>query len=1251
MKTKLLVASALASATFVVLPSAGIAQGKTDSAPATASAEGEPEQREITVTGTRIPRPEFSGVLPGVQVTSEQIQTRGFTNALEILNDLPLVGPGASFNGNNGGQASSLGVSFVDLLDLGTNRTLTLVNGRRFVSGNSATLFVEGNTTGGQVDINVIPVGLIDRIDVLTVGGAAVYGADAIAGVVNFRLRDDYEGVSADAISGISSREDAAQYTLRGLAGKNFLDDRLNVVLSAEYNWIDGVQATRRDFRLVRANSITNFANGASRNPNFAAAIIDSIASNNAAFLRATDDGIPASAYGTGLINTTLSFNGTILRPTGPALAPINGGLSPLNQYNANYPSAQLIAGLPGVPLTFTTAGSAISGNGLNGRTTPATGLPITTFAPTTLPAGVTAAQVFTQFGVTPPAGATAGQLTTLAVNVLQANRPTAREFFAANPNVPLNYFLGTFNANLPRIANTDTTLVSVGRPGGATVQVPVNQVLPFVAVPLEFNRDGTIRPFDIATGFGPNSIGTFQSSPNPTGGFGDALANTVLRVQQSRAIGLGKINFKVTPDITFFSENLFARVESVALRNSPSQNFVSTGAENAPLIVNVNNPFLSDQARTTLAAVGISATNPQNNGNFLITRQNQDIFEENPFRATSNTFRTSTGVRADAEVFGRKVSAELSVTYGRASSTVTTTQIKDLEYILALDAVRDSSGQIRCNAQVNPAAFLGRSPQGVVANLTRQPGADGIPTEVVITPVVTQDLINACQPLNPFGYNNMSDAAKAYVRGDVRFRNVSEQLFLQGTFTTTLFELPAGPIGVSGAAEYRRESMDFRSDELNRLGRYRTAPSAQTDGTIEVFEAGGEVRIPIFGNGFADFLGDLELSPAIRVSRQDGSATRYRNLAGQIITPRSKGDPATIWTIAGTWRPIQDITLRGNVTRAVRQPSIVELFLGGQPAFAVPTDPCGPTNIAGGSSAANRRANCRAAVIAAGLANDAAGADSFLATFVPTGASLPGTFSGGSDLAPERSRSWTVGTILTPRFVPGLTLSADYYHLNLSNIIQPTNLTQALNFCYDSATFPDTSPQTGSNTCTFFSRQADFQVAPGFASGFINLSATRLRAFNFAFRYETNLPSDLGKVSLQGTAYHLRRFAESAAGDFSDVIRSDGTFNRPKWETQARLRYDRKSFYSQLTWNWRQKTRIFVNGAPATIENFPGFVYPAVSQFDLALGLDATDKLRLQFVVFNMTDETFVGQTGLAQAQFYDQIGRRFQFSANMKF
>src|SRR4051812_32878021 len=115
------------------------------------------------------------------------MEERGFTNVADAINDLPSSGVPTLPIGD---QASfSTGRNFVNIFNLGTNRTLTLVNGRRFVGGNPASLFVAGNTAGQQVDLNVIPTGLIDRIETIQAGGSAVYGSDAIAGVINIITR------------------------------------------------------------------------------------------------------------------------------------------------------------------------------------------------------------------------------------------------------------------------------------------------------------------------------------------------------------------------------------------------------------------------------------------------------------------------------------------------------------------------------------------------------------------------------------------------------------------------------------------------------------------------------------------------------------------------------------------------------------------------------------------------------------------------------------------------------------------------------------------------------------------------------------------------------------------------------------------------------------------------------------------------------------------------------------------------------
>ena len=304
------------------------------------------EVSEIVVTGSRIPRVEFEGNIPGVAVSGQEVERRSFTNALDVLNDIPLVGIGTALN-TNGGQPSSLGVAFVDLLDLGTARTLTLVNGRRFVSGNSATLFVAGNETGSQVDVNSIPVSLIDRVDVLTVGGAATYGSDAIAGVVNYILKDRYEGAEVSFVGGVSDRGDAGQYSLRALVGRNLLDDRANLVFSFEYNSIDGYTADQREFRANNPSSVTNYLNGGIRNAAFDPRALAT--GSNTAFLAATTDKAPGNAYLSDTRSIQVFPSGVIFNALGaiggPAAAPVNQIGPALAGFFAG--NTQLISGVP----------------------------------------------------------------------------------------------------------------------------------------------------------------------------------------------------------------------------------------------------------------------------------------------------------------------------------------------------------------------------------------------------------------------------------------------------------------------------------------------------------------------------------------------------------------------------------------------------------------------------------------------------------------------------------------------------------------------------------------------------------------------------------------------------------------------------------------------------------------------------------------------------------------------------------------
>lgn len=196
-------------------------------APSVAFAQDAPAEDEvIVVTGSRIQRPDFQFSNPVVSSTAEEIAHSGTTNLLDYLQTVPALNN--SLNGTEAfPNAGFSGVDLLNLRNLGTNRTLVLVDGRRHVPGNPGT---------SAVDVSSIPTDLVERVDVLTGGASALYGADAVSGVVNFVMQDDFEGLRVRGEFGAPEEEGQDQQFFAVTAGLNFADGRGNISGSVEYS-------------------------------------------------------------------------------------------------------------------------------------------------------------------------------------------------------------------------------------------------------------------------------------------------------------------------------------------------------------------------------------------------------------------------------------------------------------------------------------------------------------------------------------------------------------------------------------------------------------------------------------------------------------------------------------------------------------------------------------------------------------------------------------------------------------------------------------------------------------------------------------------------------------------------------------------------------------------------------------------------------------------------------------------------------
>jgi len=207
------------------------------------------DDQEIVVTGSRIARPELLASIPIAVVSAANIENKGQTNALDAIRDIPITGQSLDKSASNFSNFDN-GISTVNLRNLGTSRTLVLINGRRSV----------GTPGDSAVDLNNIAPDLIDHIEIATGGTSAVYGSDAVAGVVNLILKKQFDGVQLHLQTGISSRGDAASQLASITAGKTFADDRGHIVANFTYTNDDPVFSRDRAYSKLDVPNKSSYA-------------------------------------------------------------------------------------------------------------------------------------------------------------------------------------------------------------------------------------------------------------------------------------------------------------------------------------------------------------------------------------------------------------------------------------------------------------------------------------------------------------------------------------------------------------------------------------------------------------------------------------------------------------------------------------------------------------------------------------------------------------------------------------------------------------------------------------------------------------------------------------------------------------------------------------------------------------------------------------------------------------------------------
>ncbi len=195
--------------------------------------QGSQKLETITVTGSRIRKADVETAQPIVVMDRAAIQKQGFNSVADILQNMPEAGTPPISRSEALASGENVGGYYIDLRNLGANRTLILINGKRL-----------GTTTSGLQDLSQVPLAAIDRIEVLKDGASAIYGSDAIAGVVNIITRKNYDGAEASGYVGQYDQDDGAKQTYNMTLGAH--SDRGSLTLSAEYSKEDPVWAKDR---------------------------------------------------------------------------------------------------------------------------------------------------------------------------------------------------------------------------------------------------------------------------------------------------------------------------------------------------------------------------------------------------------------------------------------------------------------------------------------------------------------------------------------------------------------------------------------------------------------------------------------------------------------------------------------------------------------------------------------------------------------------------------------------------------------------------------------------------------------------------------------------------------------------------------------------------------------------------------------------------------------------------------------------
>lgn len=450
-------------------------------------------------------------------------------------------------------------------------------------------------------------------------------------------------------------------------------------------------------------------------------------------------------------------------------------------------------------------------------------------------------------------------------------------------------------------------------------------------------------------------------------------------------------------------------------------------------------------------------------------------------------------------------------------------------------------------------------------------------------------------------GFGDVSQEVLDYILFTSRDTGGNELLSVTADLTGDLFDMPAGPVSFAAGAAYREEKGWRDPDPLTVAGIANTNQQDPISGKSIAKEAYVELSVPVFAN--APFAEQFTLNGALRVSDYDLFGTDWN------------------YKLSADWEMFDGLRLRGTYGTGFRTPNVPELFGGVAEGNLTTTDPCSNYSTSGNATLVS---NCQATGVPAG--------------YVQLGNTILTTVGGNPDLQPESSTMWTIGTVVQPRsIVPGLTLTADWFDIDIEDAIRAIPGSTKLAVCY-------ASPNLSSEFCDDFTRSSLTGEVTFLSATPINTGLEKMNGLDLGMIYDRRLGDFNVSLNVNVTWLNEYTVIPFEGGDpirFNGFI-GGGNGGYPEWRGYGTLTVENGPIGATWSTQWIGSATDF-NAAPGDI----GYSTPDVFYHNLQLSLSVDDETSFRLGVDNIFDrkppyiQSFTDAN--TDTMTYDVMGRRF--------